>query len=118
MAERPHPKKIEVNGTELHYIEQGEGDPLVFVHGGLGDFRTWRPQLGPFSARYHVVSYSRRSHYPNPLDEDFSGYSMDTYVADLAGLIEGLRLGQVRIVANSYGGYISLLLALRQPELV
>ena len=39
-------------------------------------------------------------------------------MADLAGLIEGLRLGQVRIVANSYGGYISLLLALRQPELV
>src|SRR5438128_1923332 len=118
MAERARPKKIEVNGTELHYIEQGEGDPLVFVHGGLGDFRTWGPQLEPFSERYHVVSYSRRSHYPNPWDEELSSYSMDTHVADLAGLIEGLKLGGVHIVANSYGGYISLLLALRRPELV
>ncbi len=118
MVERTQLKKFHVNGTELHYVEQGEGDPVVFVHGGLGDFRTWGPQVGPFSERYHVVSYSRRGHYPNAWPEDYSSVEMMLQVEDLADLIERLGLGRVSIVANSYGGYISLHLALRYPHLV
>ena len=30
-------KEVEVNGVRLHYVEQGSGEPIVFVHGGLGD---------------------------------------------------------------------------------
>src|SRR5438552_11526071 len=90
MRERTQLKKVRVNGTELHYVEQGEGDSLVFVHGGLGDFRTWGPQMGPFSGRYHVVSYSRRGHYPNAWPEDYSSVEMMPHVEDLAALIEKL----------------------------
>jgi non-heme chloroperoxidase len=113
-----HIKKVEVNGTELHYIEQGEGQPVIFVHGGLGDYRTWRPQIGPFSERYRAISYSRRGHYPNALPEDYTSSDMMLHVEDLAALIEALDLGRVHIVANSYGAYISLLLALHYPHLV
>lgn len=118
MRERTQLKRVQVNGTELHYVEQGEGDPLVFVHGGLGDFRTWGPQMGPFSERYHVVSYSRRGHYPNAWPDDYLRVEMMQHVEDLAALIEKLGLGRAHIVANSYGGYISLQLALRYPQLV
>jgi pimeloyl-ACP methyl ester carboxylesterase len=117
-SERPHPRKIHVNGVELHVVERGEGEPVVFVHGGLGDFRTWNPQLGPFSERYRVVSYSRRGHYPNAWPQDYSLSPMAVHIEDLAALIEILELGRVHIVANSYGGYISLFLALRHPALV
>ena len=34
------PKEIRVNDVTLNYIEQGQGDPVVFVHGTLGDYRT------------------------------------------------------------------------------
>ncbi len=51
---------IHVNGVDLAYIEQGAGTPLVFVHGGLGDYRTWTFQVEPFARHYHVVAYSRR----------------------------------------------------------
>src|SRR5687767_5291803 len=115
---RPSPKKLAVNGTELHYVEAGEGDPLVFVHGGLSDYRTWRPQIEPFSARYHVVAYSRRAYYPNPFPPDYTRCDMMQHVSDLAALIEKLGLGRVHIVANSYGSYISLLYALHHPQQV
>jgi pimeloyl-ACP methyl ester carboxylesterase len=109
---------VEVNGTQLHYEERGEGEPVVFVHGGLSDFRTWGLQMEPFSRKYRAIAYSRRGHYPNTWPEGYSASPMAPHVEDLAALIEALELGRVHIVANSYGGFVSLFLALRRPDLV
>lgn len=115
---RAHPKTLEVNGTRLHYVEEGQGEAVVFVHGGLGDLRTWRPQMEPFSRRYHVVSYSRRGHYPNASAHDITASPMAPHLDDLAGLIEKLDLAPAHLVGNSYGAYICLAMACRRPELV
>jgi pimeloyl-ACP methyl ester carboxylesterase len=111
---------ITVNGAELHYVERGTGDPVVLVHGGgATDLRTWGGQLDPLAARYHVIAYSQRYHYPNTWAGDGSDvYSTRTHVADLAALIRGLRLAPCHVVGSSYGGDIALLLAAQRPELV
>ena len=49
-----------VNGTTLAYLERGEGDPVVFVHGTISDLRTWQQQLPAIGASYRAVAYSRR----------------------------------------------------------
>src|SRR5678815_5162286 len=59
------PTQIRVRGVELHYIEQGQGEPLILLHGGLGDYRSWEPQIKLLSRQYRVISYSRRYHIPN-----------------------------------------------------
>src|SRR5438105_6563750 len=92
LSERTHPKTIQVNGSELYYVERGEGEPVVFVHGGLSDFRTWNFQMEPFARRYRAVSYSRRAHYPNAWDEEYISSSLALHVEDLAALIETLGL--------------------------
>lgn len=116
--QRPQPSKIEINGTELHYVEQGQGDPVVFVHGGLGDFRTWLPQVATFSERYRAIAYSRRAHYPNHWPSDYTRAAMQLHVDDLCALIQALELEKAHLVGNSYGAYICLVLALQQPSLV
>lgn len=47
-------------GLGLHYIDQGTGVPVVFVHGDIQDYRTWKPQGNPFSQDDRFISYSRR----------------------------------------------------------
>jgi non-heme chloroperoxidase len=123
--EQPHNSKPKIQnsklvtaGAELHYIERGEGDPVVFVHGGLGDLRTWKPQMGPFAARYRAISYSRRAHYPNAWSGDYTRALMALHVTDLAAVVERLASGRAHLVCNSYGAYICLLLALERPWLV
>ncbi len=112
------PIKLNVNGVDLHYLEQGKGDPVVFVHGSLSDYRTWGLQMKPFARHYRVIVYSRRYHYPNVWTGDGSDYSAVLHSEDLAALIKGLKLGRVHLVASSYGAYTALFVARRYPELV
>ena len=108
----------EINKTTLHYIECGTGEPLVLVHGSLGDYRTWIHQVGPFSQKYRVISYSRRYHYPNPWPNDPSSFSAEVHAKDLAVFIQTLDLDKVHLVGHSWGALTSLLIASDHPELI
>jgi pimeloyl-ACP methyl ester carboxylesterase len=104
--------------VELHYADQGSGTPLVLVHGSLSDWRTWRGQIEPLAQHYRVIAYSRRYHYPNEWNDDGSRYTAVQHVEDLAALIDRLDLGSVHLLASSYGAYLSLLFARRDPARV
>src|SRR5687768_10443195 len=58
-------KKVHVNGVELHYVDRGQGEPVVFIHGGLVDYRMWDAQTEAFSRKYRTIAYSRRYNFPN-----------------------------------------------------
>src|SRR5438093_672136 len=88
--------------VKLHYIDKGHrtpgsGTPVVFVHGGLQDYRQWLPQLDRFAKDYRVILYSRRYNYPNvnrPIIPDHSAL-VDAH--DLADLLHGLDIPRDRI---------------------
>jgi pimeloyl-ACP methyl ester carboxylesterase len=53
-------RNASVDGAALAYREQGEGEPVVFVHGSSSDLRTWERQLPAIGASYRAIAYSRR----------------------------------------------------------
>jgi pimeloyl-ACP methyl ester carboxylesterase len=109
---------VQVNGVVLHYLDRGHGIPVVFVHGGLDDFRMWQGQIEPFAKYYRVIAYSRRYNYPNENSQIRADHSAIVEAEDLAALIRKLRLKRVHIIGHSYGALTALLLAVRHPELV
>ena len=110
---------VQINDYEINYLDVGNGVPVVFVHGSLGDYRTWQAQVEAFSKDYRVVALSRRYAYPNAQEANESNdYSVTPHAEDLAQFLMRLDLGPVHLVGHSYGGYISLLTALEHPELV
>lgn len=109
-------KRAAVNGAELHYFEFGEGEPVVFVHGSIGDYRTWGYQFEAFSADYKVISYSRRYHYPNTWTSDGSDYSTGLHADDLAAFIKALGLGPAHIIGQSTGASIAAQCVSLYPE--
>jgi non-heme chloroperoxidase len=109
-------KQIYVNGTAVTYVEQGQGVPVVLVHGALGDYRTWNGEMDDFAARYHVVAYSLRYHYPNGWTD--GEYSYQVHIADLVALLQSLKLGPVHLVGHSSGGVVAAFVARQHPELV
>jgi pimeloyl-ACP methyl ester carboxylesterase len=111
-------RPIEVNQTTLHYFECGEGEPIVFVHGTLGDLNVFRTQAQTFATRFRVISYSRRYHPPNapPRAQDVD--ALGAHVADLEALVKELKATPAHLVAHSHGAYIALALAVDHPKLV
>lgn len=111
------PTRIVVGGTELHYVQQGQGESVVLLHGGQGDYRAWPQLLSTLAPKYRVVSYSRRYHYPNtnPISSDHSAI---VDARDLFGLVQSLGLGRVHLVGTSYGALTALAFAIDHPELV
>jgi non-heme chloroperoxidase len=112
------PSSIRVNGVDLAYVTQGTGQPVVFVHGSVNDYRAWGRQFGPFTMRYRVVAYSRRYHWPNEPPRPGDAFSAAQQAADLGALIEALALTPAHLVGSSYGALTSLTLAVDRPELV
>ncbi len=111
-------KTIQVNGVELHYLDKGTGIPVIFIHGGLVDYRRWTEQVEPFAEHYRVITYSRRYNFPNKNQRIDPAYSAAVDADDLAALITKLGLGPAHIVGESYGAYAGLFLAVHHPELV
>ena len=112
------PTKVIVGDVELHYIEQGKGEPLILLHGGQGDYRAWPRQIEALASRYRVISYSRRYHYPNANRLTSTNHSALIDATDLAGFITALKLGPVHLVGTSYGAFTALAFATDHPELV
>jgi non-heme chloroperoxidase len=67
---------IEVNGTKLHYVMRGSGEPVVFVHGSLGSYRTFQRQFEALSSAFLVVAFSRRFHPPNDTPANPEPYAL------------------------------------------
>jgi pimeloyl-ACP methyl ester carboxylesterase len=112
-------KTATINGYTIHYTDKGKGEPVVFVHGTVGDYRTWEAQMNPFAQDYRVIAYSRRFAYPNEqvLNES-NDYSVTAHSKDLTQFLKTLDIGPVHLVGHSYGAFASLMTALEHPELL
>lgn len=115
-------KFITAGGRTTHYIEGGEGEPLVLVHGGGAgaDCRSnWFKTMPQFENWYHVFALDLlgfgESDRPDPAS--FT-YSQDARIEQMIGAIEALNVGPVHMVGNSMGGATTIGVAVRRPDLV
>jgi pimeloyl-ACP methyl ester carboxylesterase len=95
------------DGTEVAGRVQGEGPPLVLIHGGLGDGeQAWDPLLSFLEARFtcYLISTRGRGLSAEPADDD---YSLGRLVEDVVSFAEGI--GQpVGLIGHSLGGALAL----------
>jgi pimeloyl-ACP methyl ester carboxylesterase len=105
------------DGVDLHYIEAGEGTPLLFVHEFAGDARSWEPQMRFFARRYRCIAYHARGYPPSSVPNDPKSYSQDRATDDIATVIQALNLAPAHVVGLSMGAFATLHLGLRHPHL-
>ncbi|MEN9995240.1 MAG: Esterase YbfF [Pseudomonadota bacterium] len=104
------------NGIELHGVREGQGQPLIFIHGAMGDWRSWGAQWSVFTKHFDCISYSRRFSFPNQNHQASPHHSALDEAQDLALLIDHLELQNVVLVGSSYGGFTALALAVKSPD--
>src|SRR6202167_4475601 len=109
---------LHVNGTDMAYLELGQGRPLVCVHGSLCDFRVWSAVLGPLTQHHRVIAVSLRHFFPERWDGVSDTYSIAQHVADVIAFIEKLDTEPVNLMGHSRGGHISFRVAQQRPDLL
>lgn len=102
--------------VQLHYRDEGSGEPLVFINSLMTDFRMWDKLLARLPGEYRVIRYDKRSHGLSSLPD--GPYLMDALVDDLARLLDRLEVRNATIVGLSIGGLVAQGLAASRPDLV
>jgi pimeloyl-ACP methyl ester carboxylesterase len=114
----PVTKQVTVNGVTMKYVEQGRGEVVLFIPGGMSDLRAFESSREAGARSYRYVSPTLRYFGPDPWPDNGRNFSMATHVNDLAAFIRALNAGPVNIVGWSYSGSLGILLAIQHPELV
>ena len=106
---------ISANEIEIFYQEFGTGDPLVFLHGGMGSSQLARPTIKDLAKHYRVLAPDLRGHGQtiNPL----SNLSYQVMADDIAAFISAKNLNCPFVCGWSDGGQIAIELGMRYPGL-
>jgi len=94
------------HGVRLHYVQAGQGVPLLMVHGYPFDHTLWQPQLDGLSDIAQIIAPDLRGFGRSDAPE--GAYTMDAQAEDLAALLDVLRIERTVVCGLSMGGYIAL----------
>lgn len=107
-------KTTSVNGIELAYDVQGEGEPVLFIHGAI-----WADFLRPLAeepafSRFRRIRYHRRGYG----ESGGQAGGFDLQAADIVALLDHVEVDRAHVVGHSEGAMIALVLAASYPDRV
>ena len=106
---------VKAGGHRIAYERQGEGPPLVLLHGYVGDGRMWRPQIDALSDEFTVVAWDAPGYGGS--SDPREDCSLADFADCLAAFIDALDLGRPHVLGISFGGGLALELFSRHPAL-
>ncbi|MGO4889411.1 alpha/beta fold hydrolase [Anaerobacillus sp. MEB173] len=108
---------IQVEDLQIHYEIEGEGKPLVILHGLGNNSQSWRKQLEGLKDKFTVIAWDAPG-YGKSSDpkEEYKTFSQFTDV--LKGFIERLNYNSVNVLGHSMGSAIAIDFCHRYPEMV
>lgn len=107
------------DGTIIQYELFGDRNKpaLLLLPGLLGSMsQQWRPFIKPLSNDYHIILMDLRGHGRST--NTAKNLNPETMMFDISGLLDSLQLATVHIAGYSLGGYLGLMLALKEPRRV
>ena len=103
------------NGHRIHFVDEGTGDPILFVHGNPTWSFAWRKLISAFSNRYRCIAIDHIGCGFSDKPQDYE-YTLAHHIENLQKLVEHLDLQNITLVAHDWGGAIGTGVAGRMPE--
>lgn len=100
----------------LYYQEQGEGEPLILLHGNGEDGTYFTNQFSFFSDKYRVIAIDTRGHGKSP--RGTAPFTMEQFALDLKELMDRLQVDRAILLGFSDGANIAMKFALKYPDRV
>lgn len=106
---------LSIDGQRCHYVDEGSGDVLLFVHGNPTWSFYWHPLINSLKGTHRCVAVDHIGCGLSDKPTDYP-YSLSSHVANLTKLVKALDLSHVTLLAHDWGGAIGLGTVLNLPE--
>jgi 2-succinyl-6-hydroxy-2,4-cyclohexadiene-1-carboxylate synthase len=108
--------RIELNGLEFHVEIDGEGAPLLLLHGFTGSTRAWDDLRARVLSTCRVIALDLIGHGQSAAPPDAARYTLEWCTRDLLALLGRLQLDRVSVLGYSMGGRAALHFAVTAPH--
>ena len=113
----PSPTFIETNGINMAVYEQGDGRPVVMLHGFPELAFSWRFQLPALAATgFRAIAPDQRGYGRSDVPPNIEDYDMGNLIGDVHGLLDELDLETAILAGHDWGSLILWHMAMRAPE--
>ena len=105
-------------GIRIHYEVEGEGPPLVLIHGFTGSLEDWRDfgYVDGLKDDYRLILMDERGHGASDKPHDSAAYEMKRRVSDVTAVLNDLNIGEAHVLGYSMGGEVCFGMAKYAPE--
>lgn len=112
---------VTLNGITTNYHDQGSGFPVVLLHGsgaGVTAWANWRNAIPVLKEKHRVIAPDLVGFGYTDAPDDIEYRFMDTWVEQVISLLDHLDIKQTDLIGNSFGGALSLAIAVKHPNRV
>jgi pimeloyl-ACP methyl ester carboxylesterase len=108
-----------VDGVELSVVDEGSGDPIVFIHGFPELAYSWRNQVPALAAAgYRAIAYDQRGYGGSSKPDRVEAYGLMDLVGDAVGLLDAIGLDRATFVGHDWGSIVAWTSAVMHPDRV
>jgi pimeloyl-ACP methyl ester carboxylesterase len=113
----PEPNFVETNGIRLAVYEQGQGEPVILLHGFPELAFSWRFQLPAIAAAgFRAIAPDQRGYGRSSAPSGVEDYGIDRLIADILGLLDALQFERATFVGHDWGAFVLWHMSLLCPE--
>jgi pimeloyl-ACP methyl ester carboxylesterase len=113
----PEPHFVETNGIRMAVYEEGQGEPVIFLHGFPELAFSWRFQLPAIAAAgFRAVAIAQRGYGRSSVPPDVDDYGIDCLMEDVLGLLDHLGVERGTFVGHDWGAFVLWHMSLLYPE--
>jgi pimeloyl-ACP methyl ester carboxylesterase len=112
-------KRVPGDGLVLAVLDQGEGQPVVFLHGFPDSSYLWRHQLPALvDAGFRVIAPDLRGFGGSEKPEHVGDYALTHSLRDVVAVLDALEIQRAHVVGHDWGAVVAWLMAAFAPERV
>ena len=114
-------ERVSANGIGTNYICQGQGSPLILIHGsgpGVTAYANWRGVIPQFAEHFTCYAPDMVGFGYTDCPDEIADFTIDVWVDHIRSFMDALGIGRAHFIGNSYGGALTLAMATRHPERV
>lgn len=107
-------KYLDLHGDQVAYLDEGQGEVILLLHGMAGSSQTWRSVIRPLSRRYRVVAPDLLGHGHSAKPR--SDYSLGAFAVSLRDLLDEIGVARATVVGHSLGGGVAMQFVYQHPD--